>query len=231
MRILLLILFVCTTATVVMAQDTLFVKDGKVLYVKVYKVHKTYVEYKLIRNLDGPMISTPRKRIIRIGFEKDIDEKTDQEIFVLNQPLEKRTRLGLDFMVLGTPYPYYPSRIYIEKLSKYGDYGISYHVSIYFNNYGFFGYAFGVSLKKYKDRGNGFFYGASFEMGGIGYSKSDLIGTSSPSFMICGTGKLGWQTALTERLGINIGADMGVMTDFSNSTFIGTIFIGFNYVL
>jgi len=166
-----------------------------------------------------------------IGFEKDIDEKTDQEIFVLNQPLEKRTRLGLDFMVLGTPYPYYPSRIYIEKLSKYGDYGISYHVSIYFNNYGFFGYAFGVSLKKYKDRGNGFFYGASFEMGGIGYSKSDLIGTSSPSFMICGTGKLGWQTALTERLGINIGADMGVMTDFSNSTFIGTIFIGFNYVL
>ena len=231
MKTVLLILFILTSFFVGKAQDSLYMKDGKVLYVKVYKVHKTYVEYKLIHNLDGPMISTPRKKINRIGFEKPIDEKTDMKIFVVNRPLERRNRLGLDAMKIGTPYPYYPSRIYFERLSMYGDYGVSYPVSFYANKNGFFGYAVGVSLKKYRARGKGFFFGASFEMGGIGYCENDLIEVSSPSFMIFGSGKLGWQTALTERLGINIGADLGLMTTFSNSAFITTIFIGFNYAL
>ena len=231
MKTALLILFIFTSIVVGKAQDTLYLKDGKVFYVKVYKVYKTRIEYKLYSNRDGVMLKIGRRKVKRVGFEKDINENTDQEVFAINKPLENRTRLGFDSYSFATPYPYLPSRIYYERLSEFGNYGISFPISIYTGKNGFVGYAVGVSVKKYWDRGQGFFYGALIDVGAIGYSQSDFIATTTPSFMIYGAFKLGWHTPLTDRLGINIGLDAGLMTDFDNLNNVVTIFIGFNYII
>jgi len=231
MRKRLLVLFIFASLFVAKAQDTLFLKDHKVLYVKVYKVYRSKIDYKLYSNKDGMMLSILLRKIDRIGYEYKTDSVGGQITLTQKDSIQRRIRLGFDNYQFNTPYPYVPSRLYIERLSKDGDFGVSFPISIYTGAKGFAGFGLGVSVKKYWENGSGFFYGALFDLGAIGYNKLYYIDTKAPSLMIYGAGKLGYQAALTKRLGLNIGVDAGFMSDFNQTVFVATIFMGFNYAI
>jgi len=231
MKSVLLILFIFASFFVLKAQDTLFLKDQKVLYVKVYKVHRSKIDYKLYSNQDGVMLRMLLRKIARIGYGYKADSVGGKIALAQKDSIQRRIRLGFDNYQFNTPYPYLPSRFYIEHLSKYGGFGVSFPISIYTGAKGFAGFGLGVSVKKYWENGSGFFYGALFDLGAIGYSELDIIDTKAPSLMIYGAGKVGYQAALTKRLGLNIGVDAGFMSDFNQTVFVATIFMGFNYAI
>ena len=231
MKTILLTFFIFASVVGVKAQDTLFLKDQKVLYVKVYKVYRSKIDYKLYSNQDGVMLSMLLRKIDRIGYEDKTDSVEGQIALAQKDSMQRRIRLGFDNYHFNTPYPFMPSRFYIEHLSKYGGFGVSFPISIYTGGNGFAGFGLGVSVKKYWENGGGFFYGALFDLGAIGYSEFDFIATQAPSFMIYGAGKIGYQATLTKRLGLNIGIDAGFMSDLNQTAFVATIFMGFNYAI
>ncbi len=213
------------------AQDTLFLKDGKVLLVKVYKIRKHQIEYKFNTNLDGPMLNLASRKLRRIGLEQ-LDVKKNIALYIDSLPITYEQRIGVDAMQFGKPYPIFPSQFYYERLSEKGYSSMSYFANLFVLGYeqSIYGYGVGVNLKFYRGKGEGFYYGPLIEVGEIGLSESNLFTTKGPTLLLYGAGDLGWKTSLSKRLYMDIGVSLG-LAYYGDNLFriMTTIHIGFAY--
>ena len=76
--ILLFILFVCSS-NIIKAQDTLSMRSGENILVKVIEVGATEVKYKKQDNLNGPLFSILKSDLSMIKYENGTSEKFSKE--------------------------------------------------------------------------------------------------------------------------------------------------------
>ena len=76
--ILLFILFVCSS-NIIEAQDTLSMRSGETILVKVIEVGTTEVKYKKLDNLNGPVFSMLKSDLLMIKYENGTSEKFSKE--------------------------------------------------------------------------------------------------------------------------------------------------------
>ena len=72
-KILLFILFICSS-NIIEAQDTLSMRSGETILVKVIEVGTTEVKYKKIDNLNGPVFSLLKSDLFVIKYENGTKE-------------------------------------------------------------------------------------------------------------------------------------------------------------
>lgn len=76
--ILLFILFVCSS-NIIKAQDTLSMRSGENILVKVIEVGTVEVKYKKLDNLNGPVFSLLKSDLLMIKYENGTSEKFSKE--------------------------------------------------------------------------------------------------------------------------------------------------------
>jgi hypothetical protein len=72
------ILFVCSS-NIIKAQDTLSMRSGENILVKVIEVGATEVKYKKQDNLNGPLFSILKSDLLMIKYENGTSEKFSKE--------------------------------------------------------------------------------------------------------------------------------------------------------
>ena len=77
-NIILFILFVCSSK-IINAQDTLSMRSGENILVKVIEVGTTEVKYKKLDNLNGPVFSILKSDLLMIKYENGTSEKFSKE--------------------------------------------------------------------------------------------------------------------------------------------------------
>ena len=77
-NILLFILFICSS-NIIKAQDTLSMRSGENVLVKVIEVGTTEVKYKKLDNLNGPVFSILKSDLLMIKYENGTSEKFSKE--------------------------------------------------------------------------------------------------------------------------------------------------------
>ena len=77
-NILLFILFICSS-NIIKAQDTLSMRSGEAILVKVMEVGTSEVKYKKIDNLNGPVFSILKSDLLMIKYENGTSEKFSKE--------------------------------------------------------------------------------------------------------------------------------------------------------
>ena len=76
--ILLFILFVCSS-NIIKAQDTLSMRSGENILVKVIEVGTSEVKYKKLDNLNGPVFSMLKSDLLMIKYENGTKEDFSKE--------------------------------------------------------------------------------------------------------------------------------------------------------
>ena len=77
-NILLFILFICSS-NIIKAQDTLSMRSGENILVKVIEVGTTEVKYKKLDNLNGPDFSMLKSDLLMIKYENGTKEDFSKE--------------------------------------------------------------------------------------------------------------------------------------------------------
>ena len=206
MKTVLLILFILTSVIVGKAQDTLYMKDGKMLEVRVYEIENMKVYYKLYRNLKGPLIKTSATKVKQIVYENGQKQSFEDKDFKKKMVFSRRNRINLGLLTLGSPLA--PSGLSYERLNASGTVGIEIPIMAYFSEYQMEGLTIGLNIKKYiGGDGKGFYFGPSFN-----YGTFDMYGVSMGYL----AGKIGRQLFAGRVVGFDLGTSLGVYTDFVN---------------
>jgi hypothetical protein len=219
MKTVLLFLFILTSVVVGKAQDTLYMKDGKVLEVRIYEVNKNKIEYKLFSNLKGPLLKIKSNKVERIAYENGQNQVLTNEEFKRISSFERRNRINLDLLGLGAGF--IPNLISYERLNEDGDIGIEIPFTVFtVENNEVIGVTIGVTMKNYiGGSGRGFYYGPTFSVGG---SNRFL------DFAYLGM-KAGWQLHVSNVVAFNLGANVGTVTNFYNFAFGASVYAGINF--
>jgi len=100
--ILLFILFVCSS-NIIQAQDTLSMRSGENILVKVIEVGTSEVKYKKIDNLNGPVFSMLKSDLLMIKYENGTKEDFSKEERALIKVKKRHTLriIGIVYGVLG----------------------------------------------------------------------------------------------------------------------------------
>ena len=77
-NLLLFILFICSS-NIIEAQDTLSMRSGETILVKVIEVGTTEVKYRKLDNLNGPVFSILKSDLFVIKYENGTSEKFSKE--------------------------------------------------------------------------------------------------------------------------------------------------------
>jgi len=93
--ILLFILFICSS-NIIKAQDTLSMRSGENILVKVIEVGTTEVKYKKLDNLNGPIFSILKSDLLIVKYENGTKED-----FSSIKKIEENNFSGLDPSSLG----------------------------------------------------------------------------------------------------------------------------------
>ncbi len=100
--ILLFILFICSS-NIIKAQDTLSMRSGENILVKVIEVGTSEVKYKKIDNLNGPVFSILKSDLLVIKYENGTKEDFSKEERALIKVKKRHTvrNIGIVYGVLG----------------------------------------------------------------------------------------------------------------------------------
>jgi hypothetical protein len=100
--ILLFILFICSS-NIIKAQDTLSMRSGENMLVKVIEVGTTEVKYKKLDNLNGPVFSILKSDLLMIKYENGTSEDYSKEERALIKVKKRHTvrNIGIVYGVLG----------------------------------------------------------------------------------------------------------------------------------
>jgi len=100
--ILLFILFICSS-NIIKAQDTLSMRSGENILVKVIEVGTSEVKYKKIDNLNGPIFSMLKSDLLIIKYENGTSEDYSKEERALIKVKKRHTLriIGIVYGVLG----------------------------------------------------------------------------------------------------------------------------------
>ena len=69
MKNLFLIIILAFSSSIIKAQDTLTMRSGEIIIVKIIEVGSTEVKYKKVTNINGPIFSTLKSDLILIRYE------------------------------------------------------------------------------------------------------------------------------------------------------------------
>ncbi len=219
MKNLLLLLLILTSSIIVKSQDTLYMKDGKKLEVRVFSVENMKVHYKLYRNLKGPMILTSATKVKRIVYENGQIQSFDEKNFKKKMVFSRRNRISLGLITFGSPLA--PSGLSYERLNASGTVGVEIPIMAYFSEFEMQGLSIGVNIKKYiGGDGRGFYFGPSFNFGTF-----DMYGMSMGYFAV----KAGWQLFAGRVVGFDLGTSLGAYTDFVNFELGASVYGSINF--
>lgn len=100
--ILLFILFVCSS-NIIQAQDTLSMRSGENILVKVIEVGTSEVKYKKLDNLNGPVFSMLKSDLLMIKYANGTSEDYGKEERTLIKVKKRHTlrNIGIVCGVLG----------------------------------------------------------------------------------------------------------------------------------
>ena len=100
--ILLFILFICSS-NITKAQDTLSMRSGENILVKVIEVGTAEVKYKKLDNLNGPIFSMLKSDLLIIKYENGTSEDYSKEERALIKVKKRLTvrNIGIVYGVLG----------------------------------------------------------------------------------------------------------------------------------
>jgi hypothetical protein len=100
--ILLFILFICSS-NIIKAQDTLSMRSGENMLVKVIEVGTTEVKYKKLDNLNGPVFSILKSDLLMIKYENGTSEDYSKQERALIKVKKRHTvrNIGIVYGVLG----------------------------------------------------------------------------------------------------------------------------------
>jgi hypothetical protein len=100
--ILLFILFICSS-NITKAQDTLSMRSGENILVKVIEVGTAEVKYKKLDNLNGPVFSMLKSDLLMIKYENGTSEDYSKEERALIKVKKRHTvrNIGIVYGVLG----------------------------------------------------------------------------------------------------------------------------------
>jgi len=100
--ILLFILFICSS-NIIKAQDTLSMRSGENILVKVIEVGTTEVKYKKLDNLNGPVFSILKSDLLMIKYENGTSEDYSKQERALIKVKKRHTvrNIGIVYGVLG----------------------------------------------------------------------------------------------------------------------------------
>ena len=100
--ILLFILFICSS-NIIKAQDTLSMRSGENVLVKVIEVGTTEVKYKKLDNLNGPIFSMLKSDLLMIKYENGTSEEYSKEERALIKVKKRHTvrNIGIIYGVLS----------------------------------------------------------------------------------------------------------------------------------
>ena len=218
MKTVLLTLFLLTSIVVGKAQDTLYMKDGKVMSVRVYEVNKSKVKFKLYSNLKAPLITVKSNTVERIVYENKQEQVFSDEEFKKLSAFDRRNRINVDLIGIGVVF--YPSVLSYERINAKGTVGIEIPLTVFIEEQGFFAYSIGVSMKNYiGGSGRGFYYGPTFSVGGANrFMDFAYIGA-----------KTGWQIYVSRLIGFNLGANVGAVTNFHEFAFGASVYVGISF--
>jgi len=220
MKTVLLVLFILTSFFVTKAQDTLYMKDGKMLEVRVYEIQNMKVYYKLYRNLKGPMVKTSTIKVKQIVYENGEIQSFENKDIKKKMVFNRRNRIGLGLITFGSPLA--PSSLSYERLNALGTVGIEIPITAYFSELQMEGLTIGLNIKKYiGGDGKGFYFGPSINYGTFDYG----YGYSMGYFAV----KIGWQLFACRLIGFDLGTSFGVYTDFYYTAFGGSISASVNF--
>jgi len=219
MKTVLLILFILTSVIVGKAQDTLYMKDGKVLEVRIYEANQNKIEYKLFSNLKGPLLKIKSNKVERIAYENGQNQVLTNEEFKRISAFERRNRINIDLLGLGVGFV--PSMISYERLNENGNIGLEIPFTVYsVENYKVIGVTIGVAMKNYiGGSGRGFYYGPTFSVGGSSHFLD---------FAYLGM-KAGWQLHVSNVVAFNFGVNVGTVTNFYEFAFGASVYAGINF--
>jgi hypothetical protein len=110
MKKLLLLISLACSSSMIKAQDTLTMRSGENIIVKIIEVGNTEVKFKKVTNINGPIFSTLKSDLILIRYEngskddfsniKIESQKTDQDQF--NQGYNDATKYYKSYKLAGT---------------------------------------------------------------------------------------------------------------------------------
>jgi hypothetical protein len=100
--ILLFILLTCSL-NIIKAQDTLSMRSGENILVKVIEVGTSEVKYKKLDNLNGPVFSMLKSDLLMIKYENGTNEDFSKEERALIKVKKRHTvrNIGIVYGVLG----------------------------------------------------------------------------------------------------------------------------------
>ncbi len=100
--ILLFILFICSS-NIIKAQDTLSMRSGENILVKVIEVGTSELKYKKLDNLNGPIFSMLKSDLLIIKYENGTSEDYSKEERALIKVKKRHTvrNIGIVYGVLG----------------------------------------------------------------------------------------------------------------------------------
>ena len=101
-NILLFILFICSS-NIIKAQDTLSMRSGENILVKVIEVGTSELKYKKLDNLNGPIFSMLKSDLLIIKYENGTSEDYSKEERTLIKVKKRHTlrNIGIVCGVLG----------------------------------------------------------------------------------------------------------------------------------
>lgn len=205
MKRILLILFLLISFFGAKAQDTLYMKDGKVLEVRVYDILKMKVSFKLYHNLKGPMIKVSTSRVERIVYENGQITAFNDKDFKKKSVFHRQNRIDVGFISIGAPFA--SLSLSYERLNKLGTFGFEIPATLYYYQTKIEGLTIGLNIKKYLGGdGMGFYYGPSFKYGVVDGGYGNSVGYFGV--------KLGWQLFVFKAIGFDLGSNVGIFTDF-----------------
>jgi hypothetical protein len=201
-----------------LAQDKIYLKDGTTIDAKIMKVSDDLIEYKKASNLNGPIFEIATLKIHMVVYENGESQIFDNVTSSSKKEstFDRRNRINIEligYRVNG------PTLISYEMLRNGGAMGfeIPFNVHINSSESTYVGYTSGVNLKFYPSKeGKGFFYGPTVGLGLFDWVSGSYYSTD---FSITAGAKIGGQFQFGNLFGLNISANGGIISNFSDIDF------------
>ncbi|MRI01745.1 hypothetical protein GH721_14480 [Kriegella sp. EG-1] len=211
------------------AQDKIYFKDGVTVDAKILVVSESVIQYKRMDNRSGPTFEIGVSKIDKIAYENGSQQVFKKDISSKNSSNEfRQDRLYLDLINYGRNGA---TSISYERLNDDGSRGIEIPFSVYFDGVDIEGYTLGANLKFYlKKQGKGFHYGPSIRLGVFDWYYDSYYSFSYSTDFTAYLGlKLGYQFQLSRLFGLNLNANGGGFSNFTEFDYGYSANLGMNF--
>jgi len=229
-KVLILILLISNIA---FAQDIIVKKSGDEVKSKIIEITSSDIKFKDFDFQDGPTRNISINEVFIIIYENGKRETFNQESTKITNSNQKNSefrkkRLNLDLLAIGENGP---TSISYEIINEDGSRGIEFPISVYFNGDGVVGYTIGANLKYYvsSKQGKGFYVGPSLGLGAFDWYSGYYYGGTSTDFSVYLGVKLGYQFQINELFGINLGGNVGGISNFDDFDSAYSFNLGINF--